>query len=428
MKRLNLIVFTIFFILFTSISLAQEEKIALIMKASTNPFFIKMREGAIRASKDIGISLNVFSIKYETDILHQIDIVDNIIKSGEYRGIIIAPADSVRLIPILKKAKESGIFVINIDNKLDDPTLRKYGLNIPFIGPDNFKAAKRVGEYVKFKLKGKGNILIVEGIPSALNAKLRKEGFIEGVSGENINIVSFIRGDWDQDVAFNNTISFFEHYNEKIDAILCANDKMALGISQALYFLEKEGIIVTGYDNIKGVRILLYSHKIHATVEQYPDIMGRLGVIHMKDLMEGKKLPKTIEVPTDLITYESFGKHIAILGPELPIPFKKSIAKRAALFGEDVSFYTYRSSKLLLRDKKSEIDLIIALVENKNKTTIIEDTTKDLNIPVIFLKFDKHVKPNLSGKGIIDITTSYFKGSLLKDLTDYKKDLLKIKR
>ena len=52
-------------------------------------------------------------------------------------AIVIAPADSKALVPVLKKAVDAGIIVVNIDNQLDPDVLKSKDLNVPFVGPDN---------------------------------------------------------------------------------------------------------------------------------------------------------------------------------------------------------------------------------------------------------------------------------------------------
>ena len=94
------------------VSLADnEEKIALVMKALSNPFFIKMREGAVGYAEKHDLLLEVFGIERETEVERQIGIVENLI-SRRYSAIVIAPADSKKLIPVCKKALEKGIVVM----------------------------------------------------------------------------------------------------------------------------------------------------------------------------------------------------------------------------------------------------------------------------------------------------------------------------
>ena len=93
-----------------------ENKIALVMKDLSNPFFQKMESGAKDYAAKNSIALEVFGIERETDVERQISIVERLI-SGKYGAIVIAPADSKKLIPVCKQAIEQKIAVINIDNR-----------------------------------------------------------------------------------------------------------------------------------------------------------------------------------------------------------------------------------------------------------------------------------------------------------------------
>src|SRR5215469_14914378 len=113
-------------------------KIALVMKSLANEFFSTMAEGAKKhqARNSGSYELIVNGIKNETDLAEQVNLVEQMV-ARQVSAIIIAPADSKALVPVLKRAKDAGILVVNIDNKLDDGVLKQAGLSIPFVGPDN---------------------------------------------------------------------------------------------------------------------------------------------------------------------------------------------------------------------------------------------------------------------------------------------------
>ena len=73
-------------------------------------------------------------IKNESDVSRQVGIVDEMVAAG-VDAIVIAPADSKVLIPALQKAKNAGVVIVNIDNRLDTEFMAKVGVSIPFVGP-----------------------------------------------------------------------------------------------------------------------------------------------------------------------------------------------------------------------------------------------------------------------------------------------------
>ena len=95
---------------------ADKLRVGLVMKTLTNPFFIDMEKGARRAESELGIELLVKTGAEETSIEQQIQIIDDLV-AARADAIVIAPGDSRRVIPALKKAAEHGIKLVNIVNQ-----------------------------------------------------------------------------------------------------------------------------------------------------------------------------------------------------------------------------------------------------------------------------------------------------------------------
>jgi len=305
----------------TSVLAANEKTVALVMKALTNPFFFKMELGAKAYANRSKIALEVFGVERETDVERQISIMENLISRG-YGAIVIAPADSKQLVPVCQKALASGIVVVNIDNPLHKATLQKHNLAIPFVGPDNRAGAAQVGAYLRNRLNGHGRVIVIEGIRGVENAELRKTGFIEAITRDSsIEIVASESANWHTDEALSLAVKLLNRH-APVDAVFCANDKMALGVLQALDFSGLAGkTALAGYDNIEAVRSEMRSGRMHATVEQHPELMGQYGVELAVQAHEGKKLPLLLPTPVDLITRETFGKTIALSISSLRNPF-----------------------------------------------------------------------------------------------------------
>ena len=317
-----------------------EMKVALVMKALSNPFFLKMQEGAKAYADKKGIELEAFGIERETDVDRQIGIMENLIARG-YGAIVIAPADSKTLVPVCKKAVEKGIVVINIDNPLHKETLQANQLSIPFVGSDNRAGAAMVGSYLKRKLNGAGKVMVIEGIRGAENAELRKDGFIEAVTAESqIEIVAAESANWHTDEAFAVTTALLEAHPDA-SAIFCANDSMALGAIQALDMAGlSTAVLVGGYDNIEEVRAAMSSRAMHATIEQHPELMGEYGVDLAARAMRGERIPAYTSTPLDVITSDGFEKKIGLSLSNTDNPFFADLrrgAERAAdLFGAEL--------------------------------------------------------------------------------------------
>lgn len=358
-----------FYLVFPGHSQADNRNtIALVMKSLSNPFFSKMEAGAREYAKGSNISLEVFGLENETDIIRQISIVEDLILR-DYGAIVIAPADSKKLVEICKKAIEKGILVINIDNPLHKPTMDQMGLFIPFVGSDNFIGSQMIGEYVKNKLKGRGRVLVIEGIVGVENAELRKKGFIEAVKKNNsIEIVASKSANWNTEEALSVTYDLLNTHKD-IDAIFCANDSMALGALQAIDLLGlSEKILIAGYDNIESVRTEIRNGRIEATIEQHPELMGQYGVELAWEQLKGMKIPSYKSTPLDLITVETFNKKVAVLISTTQNPFFSILlegAKAASdLFGMELIVFDAKNEDArqltdISKAISQKVDLII---------------------------------------------------------------------
>ncbi len=111
-------------------------------------------------------------------------------------ALVIAPVDSKALVPVIKKAADAGIIVVNIDNRLDQDVLKSKDLNVPFVGPDNKKGAARVGEYLAKRLKKGDEVAVVEGVTTTTNSQARSAGFKEAmdVAGMRSSLCSRANG------------------------------------------------------------------------------------------------------------------------------------------------------------------------------------------------------------------------------------------
>jgi ribose transport system substrate-binding protein len=284
-------------------------RIALIMKSLANEFFLTMENGARAHQKSHATEYDLLAngIKDELDVARQIDLVEQMLAQG-VGAIVIAPADSKALVTVCRKAQDQGIVVVNIDNKFDDTVLAEKQTRIPFVGPDNRKGARQVGEYLTRRLQPGDPVAVIEGPPNAFNAQQRKLGFEDAVKAANLRLVSSQSGYWETDKA-NQVAAAILTEHPDLKAFLCSNDSMALGAIAALRAAGKSGsVLVVGYDNISAVQALLKEGKILATADQHADQIAVYGIEYALQLLQAKSTPADRETPVDLVTAESIGK------------------------------------------------------------------------------------------------------------------------
>lgn len=286
----------------------QAPRIALIYKATTNPFFQAMEKGAREAAARLGVRLEVAGIESETDVDRQADLVRNML-NRKVQALVIAPASSRGIVTPLLRAQEAGVPIVNIDNRIDQQEAARQGLRVAtFIGPDNFEGARKVGAYACDLLKKKtgtgqpGKVLIIRGIDGVENAEARRAGFEAAVKDAGLQEAGSESAHWHTEEAQQVTSALLAAHPDA-GAILCANDKMALGAVAAVKARGKIGqIIIVGYDNIDLAREAMRRSEMHGTIEQNPAMMGALGVECALKALKGETLPDVTPVPVQLIT------------------------------------------------------------------------------------------------------------------------------
>ena len=281
-------------------------RIALVMKSLANEFFQTMEQGARDHQKahpsDYDLLCN--GIKDELDVSRQIQLVEQMTAQG-VDAIVIAPADSKALVSACKKAMAAGVVLVNIDNKFDDDVLKDQQVNIPFVGPDNRKGARLVGDYLAGTLAAGDEVAVVEGVPTAFNAVQRRLGFEDAMKAGGMKIVSSQSAGWEMAKANPVVSAMLTEYPE-LKAILCANDNMALGAVAALRAAGKlDSVKVVGYDNISAVQDLIRDGKMLATADQHADQLAVFGIEYALDMLRNGGTPTNRETPVDLITADT---------------------------------------------------------------------------------------------------------------------------
>lgn len=297
--------------LFATPSFAQEKpKVALVMKSLANEFFRTMEDGAKAHNKANAAKYTLVSngIKNETDTAAQIRMVEQMI-AQKANAIVIAPADSKALVPVLKTAIDKGILVVNIDNKLDADAQKEKGIQIPFAGPDNRAGAKLVGDYLAKSLKSGDKVGIIEGVSTTFNAQQRTLGYQDAMKAAGVTVVGVQSGNWEIDKG-NTVASGMLREHPDLKALLAGNDNMALGAVAAVKAAGKTGQVqVVGYDNIGAVKPMLKDGRMLATADQFGAKQAVFGIeIALKALSEKKKqseMPEAIQTDVVLVTKDS---------------------------------------------------------------------------------------------------------------------------
>ncbi len=275
-------------------------KVGLITKTDTNPFFVKMKEGAQKAAQEDGVVLSTAAGKFDGDNAGQIAAIENMVASG-VKGILITPSDSKAILPAIKKARAKGVLVI----ALDSPTDPQDGTDALF-ATDNKKAGQLIGEYAKAAMTGKpAKIATLDLAPGVAVGQLRHDGFLAGFGVAAGDPSIACSQDTGGDQAKGQTA--MENCLQKapdINLVYTINEPAALGAYTALKAKgrEKDVMIVSVDGGCAGTQAVK-DGKIAATSQQYPLLMAEKGVKAVADFAKtGTKASGYTDTGVTLIT------------------------------------------------------------------------------------------------------------------------------
>ena len=167
------------------------------MKSLQADFFKVMKEGAIQYAAPLPfLDLICVGTATQTEVKEQIDLMYSLIHQ-QVDAIVLVPIDSKALVQPAVEAVRKGIPVINMDTQL----LEQAGVEVAFVGPDNFAAAYEVGKLLGKKLRNEDKVAIIEGLAAADNAQQRKRGFIKAIEEKGLRLVASEPADWETEKA-----------------------------------------------------------------------------------------------------------------------------------------------------------------------------------------------------------------------------------
>jgi fructose transport system substrate-binding protein len=273
-------------------------KVGLITKTDTNPFFVKMKEGAEKAAKENGAQLMTAAGKFDGDNAGQVTAIENMVAAG-VKGILITPSDSKAIVPAIAKAKAKGVLVI----ALDTPTEPESAVDALF-ATDNLKAGELIGEYAKAAMKGKAaKIATLDLAPGVSVGVQRHNGFLKGFGASEKDVACAQDTGGDQakgQTAMENCLQ----KEPGINLVYTINEPAALGAYTALKAKgrEKDVLIVSVDGGCTGTQAVK-DGKIAATSQQYPLKMAAQGVnAVVKYAKDGKKASGYTDTGVTLIT------------------------------------------------------------------------------------------------------------------------------
>jgi len=317
-----------------TVSAAQAEDliVGLITKTNTNPFFVKMREGAAAKAEELGVELRTFAGKYDGDNEAQIEAIESLVAAGA-KGILITPSDPAGLTDTVKRAREAGVLVIALDTPFDPPEAAD-----ATFATDNFKAGELIGQWAAAKMDDTtaAKIATLDLSEAQITVDvLRNQGFLKGFGVDVKNINKMYDEDDPRIVGGDVTLGSEEGGRTAIENLLqkdpginvihTINEPAAAGAYEGLksFGLADQVLIVSVDGGCPGVQNVKEGI-IGATSMQFPLRMASLGVEAVVEYVETGKKP----VNSDGLSFYDTGVKLVTDEPVEGIP---SISSEEAL-------------------------------------------------------------------------------------------------
>jgi fructose transport system substrate-binding protein len=276
---------------------AQTGIIGLITKTETNPYFVKMKEGAQAAADAEGVRLLTAAGKNDGDNAGQVTAMENMIAAGA-RVILITVNDSKAILPSVRKAREKGVLVIALDSPTDPPEATD-----ALFATDNYQAGTLIGRYAKAALGGRApKIATIDLLPGHPVGAQRHNGFLRGFGlaapdartntlGAPPEVVCMADSYGNQargQAAMENCLQ----KEPGINVVYTINEPTAAGAHRAHQAAGMAGevILVSVDGSCQGVRDV-GAGMIAATAQQYPLDMAARGVAAGAEFLRTGKKP-----------------------------------------------------------------------------------------------------------------------------------------
>jgi fructose transport system substrate-binding protein len=269
----------------TSAPAAAQIIVGLITKTETNPFFVKMKEGAQAKADELGVKLMTGAGAKDGDNEGQVTALENMVNAGA-KGILITPSDTKAIVPSIQKARAKGVVVI----ALDTATEPQDAVDALF-ATNNFNAGLLIGQWAKSAMGTKKPIIATLDLqPGITVGAQRHNGFLQGyglisnasptssdlVTSPEVVCALDTHGDQTEgQTAMENCLS----KNPDINLVYTINEPAAFGAYTAIKAAGKEkNITIVSVDGgCRGVQGVV-DGQIAATSQQYPLKMASMGV------------------------------------------------------------------------------------------------------------------------------------------------------
>lgn len=257
-------------------------RIAFSVPGLNFPFFVHMMDLAKKHAADLG-NIDFIPLDGGNAATKQTSDLEAMI-AQKVDGIVISPIDVNAMQPAVQEVVSAHIPLVTVDRNVTGVA------TLAHVGADNVEGGRLQGQYLIQILPNGGNVYELRGQPGASPAIDRDKGLKEALQGHSsIKIVVDQTANF-QKVDAVNVMESALAGNPTPDAIVCANDDMALGVVEVAKEQNLKAPII-GYDALPESLQAINAGTMAATIEQFPGQQASKALDILVDYLRNGKSP-----------------------------------------------------------------------------------------------------------------------------------------
>lgn len=291
-------------LLIASPALAAEKKVvAVSIPAADHGWTAGVVYHAQAAAKEINAAFPGVEVVVKTSpsATAQVSALEDLSAGRKLDALVILPYSSEELTTPVKAVKDAGTFITVVDRGLSDATIQDL-----YLAGDNIAVGRNTAKYMIDKLGGKGNLVVLRGIPTVIDDE-RIKGFNDAIQGTELKVLDIQYANWNSDEAFKLMQDYLAKYPQ-IDAVWANDDDMLLGVLEAVKESGRKDIkLALGGNGMKDIIKKVIDGDAMTPVETpYPPAMIKTAVyLTVANLIGQAPVRGTVKLDAPLITQEN---------------------------------------------------------------------------------------------------------------------------
>lgn len=260
------------------------------------PYYLALYAGAMDAAKKLNVEL--IWLNADNIVARQISDIEDLL-TKKINGLLVNPVTPTALNSAINKVIKAKVPIVSVDRELATGSTA-------YVGIDQWKAGRLVGEFIAKVLNGKGKVIEIAGDPGDSAGKGRGGGFREILAKyPDIKIV----GPFIAHYSMAEGMAVMEDVlaaNPDVNLVYCHNDAMALGAQRTLRANGRTDVKVVAVDGQKqAYEEIMRGDQYLATVINNSYEIATKAMEVMVDILDGKAYPKRTITGTILVTDEN---------------------------------------------------------------------------------------------------------------------------